>query len=68
MNDKLRLFVGRSFLEMYRSLCRAVDEAGGVGPTLEDMNNMTAWDLFNKYATNRVRFHYDEGGLRNDRR
>ena len=66
VKDKDRLFVGKSYLEMFRSLCKAVDEAGGTPPSLEDVSNMTAWDLFNRYATNRVRFFHDKEGLRND--
>ena len=66
VKDRDRQFVGKSYLEMFRSLCKAVDQAGGTPPTLEDMNTMTAWELFSKYATNRVRFYHDKEGLRNE--
>jgi hypothetical protein len=68
VRDKDRLFIGKCYLEMFRSLCKAVNEAGGTTPTLEDMNEMSAWDFFNRYATNGVRFYHDKEALRNDGR
>jgi len=58
VEDNQRMYVGKCWLEMFRSLCIAVDQAGGVPPRIEDLNKMTAWDLFNKYATNKIRFVY----------
>ena len=56
MDDKSRKFIGNSWIEMYESLNIAVDEAGGCGYSMENLREMTVEELFNRLATNGVRF------------
>ena len=58
MNDKTRKMVMTKAIEMYASLAIAVDEAGGVGFSIKELQEMTVMDLFNSLATNNVRFVY----------
>ena len=57
-----KTYIGKCWLEMFRSLCIAVDEAGGSPPTLEELSKWSAWDFFHHYATNGVRFVHDKEG------
>lgn len=45
-------------VRMYKSLARAVDEAGGRGWTIDQLCKMTVMDLISCLATNNVRFKY----------
>lgn len=45
-------------VRMYKSLARAVDEAGGRGWTIDQLCKMTVMDLISCLTTNNVRFKY----------
>jgi hypothetical protein len=51
-------FVLRSSVRMYRSLCKAVNDAGGSGWPVNEVLEMNIMDLISKLATNGVRFTY----------
>ena len=51
-------FVLRSSVRMYRSLCKAVSDAGGSGWSINETLEMNVMDLISKLATNGVRFTY----------
>ena len=55
MDDKQ---VGESWIGIYDSLLKAVDDAGGAnGPYRYDLiKDITVGDLFNRIATNHIRF------------
>lgn len=46
----------RKGIEIYVSLCKAVDAAGGRGWSGDTLCEMTAMDLLSRLATNHVRF------------
>lgn len=58
MNNKQRQFVGESYIEMHQSLLDAVKQAGGDGTGFyyDEIKDMTVSTLFNKLATNGIRF------------
>lgn len=60
MNDKARKDLTINILEMHESLEKAVEEAGGCGWTVEELNEVTVIDLFSYLAINGVRFVYQK--------
>jgi hypothetical protein len=60
MNDKARLKVGESWVELYDSLLESVDEAGGAIDYFRyhNLKDMSVSEFFNKIATNKIRFIY----------
>jgi len=58
MNDKETLKIGEGWVELYDSLLESVDEAGGAIDyfRFNKLKNMSVFELFNKIATNRIRF------------
>jgi len=53
----IKMIVEKS-IEMYCSLGRSVDEAGGAGWSIETLSEMTVMDLISILGTNNVRFVY----------
>ena len=60
MNNEDRLKVGESWIELYDSLLKAVDEAGGAnGPFQYSLiKHLSVRDFFNRIATNNIRFTF----------
>lgn len=58
MNNEQRQFVGESYIGMYQSLIDSVKQAGGdeTGFYYDEIKDMTISTLFNKLATNGIRF------------
>jgi len=57
--ESIQFFILK-LLEMYRSLCIAVDEAGGLGYSASTLECMTVLELLTTLATNNIRFFYDK--------
>jgi len=59
MGDKEMKSTGMAFIEMYRSLQDAIDNAGGaIGwLTPDSLDGLSVSDLFTRLATNGVRFY-----------
>lgn len=58
MNNEQRQFVGESYIEMYQSLIDSVKQAGGDETAFyyDEIKDMSISTLFNKLATNGIRF------------
>ena len=62
MNNKEREFIIDSSIQMYESLNKAINEAGGGdGISWRRLKQMTVQDLIIKLSPNNIRFYYDTG-------
>jgi len=52
------IFLTDSAVEMYSSLLKAVDDAGGVGYSVKELKNMSVLELISRLCTNNIRFIY----------